>query len=188
MPIPASLRCLSGNLNGGYKSAWQLAIRRPQAPARPLAILRTLIRQRCPQLRRRQCRTLACELNRITGTFGHEPSMPQAGDLSTLVKLKLRHYPVVECFPFLYSYSTSTNGNTCDLLKTFPSANQRPPLVGISTPKSLPDSRGLLKRQCRRHPSIPPQWQVARDEWPLAQRVFPHRTEHEIIGSSSISP
>ena len=109
----------------------------PSGSRSSLAILRTLIRQRYPQLRRRQCRTLACELNRITGTFGHEPSMPQAGDLSTLVKLKLRHYPVVECFPFLYSYSTSTNGNTCDLLKTFPSANQRPRrLWGSLRPKA----------------------------------------------------
>src|SRR5439155_12798816 len=44
----------------------------PSGSRSSLAILRPLIRQRCPQLRRRQCRTLACELNRITGTFGHE--------------------------------------------------------------------------------------------------------------------
>jgi hypothetical protein len=37
-------------------------------------------------------------------------------------------------------------------------------------------------------PSIPPQWQLARDEWPLTQRVFLDGTEHEIINFSSVSP
>jgi len=100
---------------------------------------------------------------------------------------------VVECFRFLYSYSTSTNANRCDLLKKFPVREPTPPplAVGNLYHQTLLDSRGLVKRRpppCRRYPSIPPQWLVARDEWPLAQRVFLDRTEHAIMTSSSSSP
>src|SRR5207244_9816690 len=63
---------------------------------------------------------------------------------------------VVECFRFLYSYSTSTNANRCDLLKKFPVREPTPPplAVGNLYHQTLLDSRGLVKASTTTVPSL----------------------------------
>jgi len=101
---------------------------------------------------------------------------------------------VVECFRFLYSYSTSTNANRCDLLKKFPVREPTPPplAVGNLYHQTLLDSRGLVKASTTTVPSLP-FYPIANGRWPVTnghwlKEYFLDSTEHEIIGSSSVSP
>jgi len=75
---------------------------------------------------------------------------------------------VVECFRFLYSYSTSTNANRCDLLKKFPVREPTPPplAVGNLYHQTLLDSRGLVKASTTTVPSLP-FYPIANGRWPV---------------------